>query len=237
MELIILKNNEPMTTSLNISQGIGIEHRAILQLIKKYKDRKIFQSSAFEMQKISTKGRKGEVYFLNEGQSMFLITLMKNSDIVLDFKEHLVNAFLKYRRIAQQKYIQSQNAEYQIKRLESKTIRRECTDTIKEFIEYAVNQGSKNAVRYYANLAKMELKGLFLLESHFGSARDFMTTKQLNLIEMADEAIKMTLEHGMSMNMPYKEIYLLAKSKIEDIAKIFPPSPLPMLLEKESTAI
>ena len=237
MELVIMKFNTLLTTSLLISKGMKIEHRAVLQLIKKYKQRKIFQTSTFQLQIFTTKGRSGEFYYLNENQTLFIITLMKNSELVLDFKESLFNAFVSYREIAHQKYIRNQDLEYQVKRLESKLIRKECTDTIKEFIEYAIQQGSKSASTYYVNLSKMELKGLFLIEQCYPNMRDVMTVKQLNLIEMADEAVRLALEEGMMNQLHYKEIYKLAKSKIETIASVFPKYPLPALLGYDSNHI
>jgi phage regulator Rha-like protein len=229
-ELVIMSGKNIYTSSLIISENLNIKHDNVVALLKKYST--INELSLLQTEKLSTKGRAIINYLLTEDQALILVSLMSNSPEVIKFKVALVKAFIKYRTIAHQKFIQAQNSEYQLKRLESKTIRTECTDTIKEFIEYAVKQGSKNAVMYYANLSKMELKGLFLIEQKFPGIRDFMTIKQLNLIEMADEAVRLTLEEGMMQELPYKEIYLLAKAKIEAIARIFPPSPLPALLQK-----
>ena len=118
-----------------------------------------------------------------------------------------------------------------LEREESKYIRRECTDVIKEFIEYAIKQGSKSAAKYYVNLSKMELRSLFLLEQKYPNAREIMNMKQLTLIKMADEAVRVTLEEEMKKETHYKEIYKAAKEKIEALARILPPSPLPLFIE------
>ena len=80
------------------------------------------------------------------------------------------------------------------------------------------------------NISKMELTGLFLMEQKYPNARDVMSFRQLNLIEMADEAIARALDEAMNLGMHYKECYKFAKDRIELLAKIFPPSPLPLLL-------
>lgn len=230
MDMVIMRNNNAVTTSLLLSQGMDVEHRAILELIRKYKDRKIFQTSTFEPQKLSTKGRSTEYYYLSENQSMFIITLMKNSEKVLDFKEALILAFSETKEKLRKVLTQKENAQWLRKRDESKSLRLECTDVIKEFVNYALDQGSKNASMYYTNISKMELKGLFFLEERFPNMRDAMNIKQLNLIEMADEAIRASLKDGMEAKLHYKEIYQIAKEKIEAIAKIFPHSPLPDMM-------
>ena len=84
------------------------------------------------------------------------------------------------------------------------------------------------------NLSRMELTGLFLLEQKYPNARDVMSIRQLHLIEMADEAIAISLEESMKMGLPYKECYQKAKEKIELLSRIFPKSPLPALLSNQS---
>jgi phage regulator Rha-like protein len=234
MELVVMKKNKPFTTSLLMSDGIGIEHRAVLDLIRKYKDRKIFKTFTVEPQRLKTKGREKEFYYLSESQAIFLITLMKNSDKVLDFKESLVNAFIKYRDTAASLLAKSKEPDYVIKRIESKTVRKELTDMIQKFIAYAKDQGSKSAEHYYSNFSRMQLTGLFLLDQKYPNAREVMSIKQLNLIEMADEAIALSLEDSMLQGLPYKECYKKAKDKIELLARIFPPSPLAILLAPDA---
>lgn len=230
MGLIVLKNDSALTTSILVSEGIGIEHRAILELIRKYKDRKIFQTFTVQPEKMATKGRSGEFYYLTENQAMFLITLMKNSEKVLDFKESLVNAFVEYRNLAQKLLAQKNNIEWIETRKETKVMRRECTDIIQKFILYAKEQGSKSADKYYMNFSRMEVTGLFILEQKYPNARDVMSIRQLRLVEMADEAIAISLQDSMNKNIPYKECFQIAKDKICSLAKIFPKSPLPVLL-------
>ncbi len=155
---------------------------------------------------------------------------MKNTPVVRQFKSTLAKEFFKQRRILQRILSQKDNAEWMVKRQETKQVRKECTDVIQQFIEYARLQGSKSAEKYYMNFSRMELTGLFLIEQKYPNARDVMSIRQLNLIEMADEAVAISLQDSMSKEIPYKECYQLAKEKISLLAKVFPPSPLPLLL-------
>lgn len=228
-ELVVMKKNDIYTTSLIISENLNLKHDNVVALLKKYSN--IPDLNLFQTEKLSTKGRAIINYLLTEEQALLLVSLMKNTAEVIQFKIKLVRAFIKYRKIAHRLSIQKQNESWLLEREESKYIRRECTDVIKEFIEYAIKQGSKSAAKYYVNLSKMELRSLFLLEQKYPNAREIMNMKQLTLIKMADEAVRVTLEEEMKKETHYKEIYKAAKEKIEALARILPPSPLPLFIE------
>jgi phage regulator Rha-like protein len=103
-ELVLLHHNEPMTTSLAISDGVLLQHKNVLGLIRKHAESLLeFGSLAFETRVMRQDGRGGElgdVYFLNEPQSTLLITFMRNSEIVIKFKVALVKAFFDLRAAA-----------------------------------------------------------------------------------------------------------------------------------------
>lgn len=115
-ELVFMRHNEPMTSSLAIAAGTENEHDSVLQLIKRYLDQlEIFGKIGFEVapEGNSTfhvgnsvvevqnprdpKGRRTEFAFLNEPQATLLITFMRNSEIVVRFKVELVKAFYEMR--------------------------------------------------------------------------------------------------------------------------------------------
>lgn len=96
-ELVLLHHNEPMTTSEAIAHGVGMEHKTIIQLLRKYlADLSEWGEVAFQM-RLNPQGSPTEYAWLNEGQSMFLMTLMRNNPVVVAFKKALVNAFLEMR--------------------------------------------------------------------------------------------------------------------------------------------
>lgn len=95
-DIIKLTNGTPVVDSLTIAEGVQIEHRAVLQIIRKYStDFEVFGGVAFEMRSFETKGgtQKREVAFLNENQAMLLFTYLKNTEIARTFKIRLVQAF------------------------------------------------------------------------------------------------------------------------------------------------
>jgi phage antirepressor YoqD-like protein len=97
MNLVSLTaTGQAITTSLIIAEGTNIEHRAVLQLTRQYlNDLEEFGRVAFEMLPFETPGgtQKREIAHYNERQATFILTLMRNSDVVVDFKKRLVKAF------------------------------------------------------------------------------------------------------------------------------------------------
>lgn len=95
-ELTFIYKDTAFTNSLIISKGAGVDHRSTYLLIEKYKaELEDFGRVSFEMIPLETNGgiQKVKVYRLNEEQATFLISLMKNTKPVVDFKKELVKQF------------------------------------------------------------------------------------------------------------------------------------------------
>jgi phage regulator Rha-like protein len=217
--IIHLENNEPVISSIDIAKGMEGTHESVIKLIKKYEtDLQEIKTFGFKIQK--SKGRKTSYCNLNEEQTAFLITLMRNSKKVVSFKKRLTQEFFKMRKKLLELASRQQNAEWLENRKVGKITRREETDTIKVFVDYATVQGSKNANMYYSNITKMENKALFLLEQKFKNLRDILDLRQLATIDNADAIVTKALTDGMSKNIHYKEIYKLAKKRVEAFADL-----------------
>ena len=95
-DLVTIQNDAPVTTTLAIAEGVKLEHKTVIQLTRKYQDdMEVFGRVTFEMLPFDTKGglQKREVAILNERQATLLLTYMRNSEIVRDFKKRLVQKF------------------------------------------------------------------------------------------------------------------------------------------------
>lgn len=234
-EIVFLKGKEIFTTSLAISEGVGLDHSSVFKMIKKYSYTEILLG--FEIQKLSTKGRPIEVALLTELQSTFLITLMKNSSKVIEFKSSLTKAFFRQRKLLQNLLSQKENHEWLQERGNGKISRLQETDVIKKFVNYATDQGSSNALRYYGNITKMQNNALFFIKQKFDNLRDVMDVEQLNSIKVADKVIRDSLEESMELKLPYKECFQKAKEKVEALAAIIKKSSLPSLIENKQIEV
>jgi phage regulator Rha-like protein len=226
-ELVKLANGVPVVSTLDIWEGLDVEHTALIKLIKKYEDR--FQSvRTFSFLKAkSSGGRKAEYAMLDEEQVTVLITLMRNSETTVPFKFKLGHEFYRMKSELIRISSQTQNAQWLETRKAGKETRRIVTDTIERFIDYATGQGSKNAVRYYANISKMENQALFLLEQKYKNLRDALDIHQLSTVKSADMIVMKALADGMERKMPYKDIYKYAKSQVESFAELIGKTLIP----------
>lgn len=225
--LVLLKKDEPVVSSLSIAQGVKMGHKSVIQLVRQYeKDLNEFGTLAFELRKSG--GRPQEFCYLNEAQTYFLITLMRNIGDVPKFKKLLIKDFMKMKKALTDVQIRQNNDQWKEIRSQVKQSRLETTDTIKRFTEYCEAAGSKNAFRYYGLLTNAEYKALFLMEQKFPNLRDLLTDRQLSMLKTADEVIIIALEHGMSKEMEYHDIFKLAKERLETFASIMPKTPVVM---------
>ena len=221
--LVILENNTPITTSKIISNGVNVKHKNVIELIGRHQERikNLRGVLPFQTEK-PKKGNKGgrpeNYYLLDELQATFLITLMKNSEIVLDFKEALVKQFIAQRKWILEQKTQKANQQYIETRNQSKIGRRQETDIIKEFIEYAKRQGSQSSEKYYMIISKMENSAFFILKEKFKNVREVLSITQLSKIIVADMIVKTAIIEGMEKEMYYKDIFQLAKKKVIEMA-------------------
>jgi len=96
----------PTCPSTVIAEHCGIQHKNVLELIDKHRPsiEGTFGILAFEMLKpesqqvtISGPGRPTRVAYLTEQQATFLITMFRNTDVVVRFKLALTKAFFELR--------------------------------------------------------------------------------------------------------------------------------------------
>ena len=87
---------EPRASTEAIAKGYKVSHRSVLQLLRKYLPRlETMGRVAFEMRTFQTKGglQSKEYALLNVRQASFFVSLMRNTEEVVDFKLNLSNAF------------------------------------------------------------------------------------------------------------------------------------------------
>ena len=99
--IVQVADGEPTTTSMRIANGTRVQHKNVLELIRgNLADFEEFGRVAFETRPFDTAGgaQMREVAILSEDHATLLLTYMRNSDIVRDFKKRLVREFSRLRR-------------------------------------------------------------------------------------------------------------------------------------------
>ena len=230
--IVTVYKNEPVVATGKLAKGFGVEHRAIKRLINRYKSE--FEewgviTTALPKPSSEKGGRPLDEYLLNEPQTTYLATLLTNNEIVRKFKRFLTNEFFRQRRLLNQIALQSHNEEWLEKRTSGKIERNVETDTIKKFVEYATNQGSQSAKKYYMAISKMENQTIFALDfvsQKFENLRDVINIKGLDLLKTADQIVSRAINQGMEKQLPYKEIYQFAKERVETFVEIMGKTPI-----------
>lgn len=94
MKLVAMTGNEPTTTSLIIAEGVDVQHKNILELLRKHlSDFEEFGRVAFETRVAGQSPNPTKYAVLNREHAMLLMTYMRNTPIVRTFKKNLVRAF------------------------------------------------------------------------------------------------------------------------------------------------
>lgn len=99
MELVYMDGKkEPYTTSEIIAECAEVQHHTITRLIRENKaDFEELGILGFKIHKLDTRGQPKKSYILKEQQATLLITYLKNTETVRQFKLNLVKAFFEMR--------------------------------------------------------------------------------------------------------------------------------------------
>ena len=191
-----------------LAPKLDIRHRNLIQNIRSYESEFAelgsvpFQTEA----RLDGQHGGGDVVYamLNEDQAYFLLTLSRNSPLVVKAKLSLVKAFKSARETLEHSTLA---------RLEGKKARRIETASIKKLVEYETQQGSKSASKYYMSVTKMTYD-LLGLEA---GQRDNLTKDQAQQLGMAELMVDIAIRNGIAMGLEYKAIYQLAKERVKHL--------------------
>lgn len=182
----------PFTTSDVIAEYARIANRSVYLLIEKHiKQLEKFGRVSFEMRPTQTKGgiQEVKIYHLNEEQATLLITFLKNTEPVINFKVELVRQFYQMRTELQMRHLERERL---------KPIRREMTDVIKDIPDH-------NAWDYklYTDLAHKIVTGKNAAQirkergaSKKAKAIEYMTSDEMERIAKLTNKISVLLELG-----------------------------------------
>lgn len=208
-ELVELRKDEVFTNSKVIAEGTGNQHHAVRELIKKYRSEIEEFGTLSILNEESTGGRPMEVFYLNEEQATFVITLLRNSKVVVKFKKELVRQFYSMR-----KFLLEKRSKVWIEMRESnKQNRLKETDVIQQLVEYAKEQGSKHPDKLYMVYTK-------LAKTIIGGDRDNIGIADLSTLTLIESVILQTIRIDMSMGMHYKDIFKDCKDRLEKLTEI-----------------
>lgn len=221
MKLVIVHEGQAVVSTLDIAKHFDKQHSKILRDIRNLECSNEFSLSNFVLSNYMTRGKQYPCYLMTRDGFAFLVMGFTGKKAA-EWKEKYIKA---YNLMEKSLLKQKDKEEWNQARLNSKCVRKSFTDTIKSFISYAESQGSTQANFYYSNLTKMEYKALLLVDKlsddkDFRSQLDLMN---LSLLIAAENICMLSIAEGMSKSLHYKEIYQLAKQRVNDYAQMVNP--------------
>lgn len=193
MELVYMDGKkEPYTTSAIIAECAGIKHHAIQEHIRKQIARlEQFGKVSFKMRPLQS-GQQAKDYILNEQQATLLITFLKNTEQVANFKTNLVKAFFEMRE---------ELSKFRMQRALEKPKRKTLHDSIENW-----EQAPKHAHSTMNNLllkAVTDRNAKQLVEERGGyNGIDSLTSVELEQYQAFEDMVIAMI----GLNMSYQEI-------------------------------
>ena len=196
--LVYLSPNteETFTTSEVIAECAGVKRDTVQKLVQRHeKDLREFGKVGFEIRPLSGSktGQTVKAYHLNEQQATLLLTFLRNTPVVIEFKKELVRQFFAMRKeLMNIKAIKA----------ERKPLRTSMTDAIK-----ALPDSPHKQFKYsqYTDLAYTAALGRTArqLRKERGAdkgatASDYMNADELAAVASMENRISVLLDVGMS---------------------------------------
>jgi anti-repressor protein len=183
---VIEYNGQNVVDSRLIAEELGIEHKNFLATIRKYEERLLKRGRvAFEKAPLQTAGgtQLSTFCYLNERQAVFLMTLSKNTDRVVECKDALEEAFSKAKQaiVSQGDRIRELELELELRKTEQKlldtrnTIVQTCPEPIQQrILGYQTIKETEVVEHHVTPYGTYDGVGITYLQKRYG----FRNTKQ-----------------------------------------------------------
>lgn len=193
MELVYMDGKkEPYTLSSIVAECTNLQHHTITKTIRKHQVRfERFGKVGFKIQAMDS-GQSAKDYILNEQQATLLVTFLKNTEQVANFKMNLVKAFFEMRE---------ELSKFRMQRALEKPKRKTLHDSIETW-----TNAPKHAHNTMNNLLLKAVTGRNakqLREERGGyNGIDSLTSEELEQYQSFEDMVIAMI----SLNMSYQEI-------------------------------
>lgn len=222
-DLVKITNGEALTTSNLIAEKFEKSHDRVLKSIDKLREnisdvtrqKKRTREADYIFIEKSRSVRGREFRYVEMNRNAFsLLAMGFTGKKALNWKMDFIHAF----NAMEKTLLNQQSLEWKQQREQGKLIRREETDVIQKFVEYASGQGSKNSKWYYKHFTNATYKALQLVEHKQPKLRDTLDMLELNQLLLAENVALRSLEENMKTGEHYKAIFANVKHDIEKFA-------------------
>lgn len=204
-DLVFLKNDEAVCTSLQVADKFHKQHKDVLRRIdnivaQNYATEKWFKFANYK----ANDNQQHRICYMNR-DGFSLLVMGFSGKKALEWKVQYINAFNQMESM-----LKERNTQLWIEqRKQGKLTRNSETDVIKTLVEYAKEQGSKHSEMLYMTYSKLANKMAGI------SDRDTASIMQLNELSFIENIILNQIRVGIERGMHYKDIYKDCKRQIE----------------------
>lgn len=231
-KLVMSRNFEEFCDSALVAEKFEKKHDKVVSVIEKI-------NSDFEKYNIKfgalqdrpkcikevreKRGKQYMVYVMNQPFFSFLCMRFKGKKAI-EWQLRFNDAFLELRevnaRLVKRLNENKNNPELKELRKVGIGIRREETDAIKYFIEYAEKNGSKRFKWYYNDFTQMQNNALFIIDFKYDNIRSLLNVNQTSIIATCDKLIEDEIYKQVEQEIYYKDIFQNVKIKVLKFAEI-----------------
>ena len=222
-QLVKVEKREVLASSLNIAKKFGKQHakvtlkcEALINDLSKIKGAKSGTLN-FVKSKENYRGQEFVIYLMNR-EAFSLLVMSFTGKKALEWKIKFNSAFYDMEKALLQEGMNTNSLVWKEQRQQGVLARREETDIIKTFVDYATKQGSTKAKFYYKHITVATYKCLQLVEFKRPKLRDTLNHLQLSQLFIAENIASKSLEEYMEAGEHYKTIFTLIKNDLEAFA-------------------
>jgi Rha family phage regulatory protein len=222
-QLVEVHKGEVYCDSQNVADKFGYRHLHVTKVIKRLiTDLDTIKGSQVEPLKYieeerEYRGQKFKVYLMDR-RAFSLLSMRFTGPKALEWQIKFNDAFYLMEKTILLAESNKGNAAWVTQRKQGIEARKSETDTIKQFVDYAISQGSQSAQFYYKHMTVACYRCLNLVEAKQPKLRDTLAMMELNLLMMAEHIAEKSMQRHMAAGEHYKTIFVLVKQDLERFA-------------------
>jgi len=213
-DLVKFVGGEIIASSKDVAEKFGKVHRNVLIDIKRLECSDEFREHNFLLSSYTSSQNKTLPCYEITRDGFAFLCMGFTGKKAAQWKEKYISAFNAMEKALLSANENSHDNQWLKVRSQSKAMRLQQTDVIKEFVEYATNQGSKSAKFYYKHYTNATYKALGLIQHKRPKLKDTLDMMELSQLMVAENVAKQSIRKHMNNGEHYKSVFLLVKQDL-----------------------
>jgi len=222
MQLVEVVKNEIVTDSITVARKFKLKHKDVVSNIQKLNGdiNKLRGDGIPPKPQEVVREYRGVNFtaYLMTREYFSLLSMRFKGEKALEWQIKFNKAFYVMEESLLKADLNKQDRHWLASRENGKLARKDETDVIKEFVEYAKAQGSTKAGFYYKHITTATYKALGLMEQKYPKLRDTMNFYELSELVLAERLATQSLKKYMELGRDYHDIYESVKADLFNFA-------------------